>query len=513
MTTDYRAPLYNSYVGGHQGILPEKRNQARLAEDVLRHLPQGRTATILDVGCGQGMLVRFLANHGYEEVLGVDLSEEQIRLARELGSTNVAQADLFEVANRRPNDFDVLVALDVVEHFDRVDVQRVFDAFYRLLKPGGILVLRTPNGVSPYSGRYQFSDLTHGVIYTDRSLAQVAAVTGFINVRVFPVRPAGSASFSAEDVCCGRSSKRSSSSRSWSRQANSAAMSSRKTSCVRQQGPSNDERSHDSRTFGESRSRRGRQRRQGGRTCRTLSGFDHERTPVPAMTGAVVQALLWLLPWSIRRRLLQIIFGYQIDPSARIGYSLVMPKQLQMASGSVIRHLNVIRGMDLLSMGPGAGISRANWIYATPSGAPVYAHEPHRRPELILEEGAGITNRHLIDCSATVRIGKYSMVVGAGTQVLTHAITIRDNRATTAPVSIGQFCMVATRAVIMMGASLPSYSVLAPGSVLRHAPRTTHTVYSGVPAVPAAQLPEDAEFFRADKHVSHQRAKFGRGGS
>ncbi len=65
--------------------------------------------------------------------------------------------------------------------------------------------------------------------------------------------------------------------------------------------------------------------------------------------------------------------------------------------------------------------------------------------------------------------------------------------------------MVATRAVIMTGASLPSYCALGPGSVLRDAPTATYTVYSGVPAVAAARLPEDAEFFRPEKHVSHQR--------
>lgn len=220
----------------------------------------------------------------------------------------------------------------------------------------------------------------------------------------------------------------------------------------------------------------------------------------------IIQILLWPLPWPLRRVLLQWLFKYEIHPTARIGYSVVMPRRLHMARGSVIRHLNVIRGMDLLSMAAGAGISRANWVYATPSDASIYAHEPDRRPQLILEEGAGITNRHLIDCSATVRIGRYSMLVGAGTQVLTHAVTIRDNRAITAPVMVGEFCMVATRSVIMMGASLPSCSALGPGSVLRDRPTATHTVYSGVPAIAAARLPTDAAFFRAETHVSYQRA-------
>ena len=193
MTPDYRAALYGSYVRGHQGVLPEQRNLPRMAADVLRHLPQGRgNPKILDIGCGQGMLVRFLLRNGYDDVSGIDVSASQIALALQLGTPNVEHADLFEFAGREAGSCDALVALDVIEHFDRADVQRVFDAFSRLLRPGGTLILRTPNGSSPYSGRYLFSDLTHGLIYTNHSLDQVAAVTGFTDVRVYPVRPVGS---------------------------------------------------------------------------------------------------------------------------------------------------------------------------------------------------------------------------------------------------------------------------------------------------------------------------------
>lgn len=191
MTFDYRTPFYDRYVGSHQGVLPEQRNRARMATDVLRHLPPSRSVDILDVGCGQGMLMRFLLDKGYDSVTGIDLSADQIALARKLGTPNVREGDLFELSAQHAQCYDAVVALDVIEHFDRADVPRLFAAFAALLRPGGILILRTPNGSSPYSGRYQFSDLTHGVIYTNRSLEQVAAVTGFTQVRVFPVRPAG----------------------------------------------------------------------------------------------------------------------------------------------------------------------------------------------------------------------------------------------------------------------------------------------------------------------------------
>jgi 2-polyprenyl-3-methyl-5-hydroxy-6-metoxy-1,4-benzoquinol methylase len=188
---DYRQPFYRAYVSGHQGEVLEHRSQSNLEQDVLQHLPANRKAAILDVGCGQGQLIRLIERDGFANVSGIDLSAEQVALARKLGTERVVERDLFELAAAEPGTYDVVIAIDVVEHFDRADVQRAFQAFSDLLKPGGRFILRTPNGVSPYAGRILFSDLTHGVIYTETSLQQVGHVTGFASFSAYPVPPAG----------------------------------------------------------------------------------------------------------------------------------------------------------------------------------------------------------------------------------------------------------------------------------------------------------------------------------
>jgi SAM-dependent methyltransferase len=190
MTSDYRDALYAHYVSGHQGVGREASSRPGLEADVVRHLSEVRDGEVLDVGCGQGQLVRLLREHGYRRVSGIDVSAEQVALARELGTENVTLGDLFEHAERYPGRYDAVVALDFVEHFDRPQVQRVFQALSDLLKPGGVLVLRTPNGSSPYAGRYLYSDLTHGLIFTERSLRQIGAIVGFASFNAYPVRPA-----------------------------------------------------------------------------------------------------------------------------------------------------------------------------------------------------------------------------------------------------------------------------------------------------------------------------------
>lgn len=226
------------------------------------------------------------------------------------------------------------------------------------------------------------------------------------------------------------------------------------------------------------------------------------------MRRVLEHCLLMLLPWGMRRRLLQRLYGYEIHPSARIGLSVVAPGHLRMGPGTVIESFNMIRGMDLVEMGPGAGISKLNWIYGMPTTATqYYAHESDRRSELVLAEGGGLLNRHLIDCTNSVRIGRYSLLVGYGTQVITHAIDHATGRQSSQPVEIGDFCMVGTRCLLLGGASLPSHSALGAGSMLRDRPERPYGIYSGVPAKHVGDIDPGSGYFRAETHDAHARIR------
>jgi len=209
------------------------------------------------------------------------------------------------------------------------------------------------------------------------------------------------------------------------------------------------------------------------------------------MTKLLLQALLLPLPWSIRRRALVSLLGYDISPKARIGLSLVCPEHLTMKAGATIGHLNLMRGMEAICLDEGAIISHLNWIY----GIPAAQLGGTRRSELHLHEGAGITRRHLIDCSEHVTIGRFALVAGYGTQILTHAIDLREGKQGARPVVIGEYSLVGTRSVVLGGAVLPAFSALGAGSTLRDAPEATHQIYSGVPAKAAASVDPAAAFF------------------
>src|SRR6266851_10438537 len=210
--------------------------------------------------------------------------------------------------------------------------------------------------------------------------------------------------------------------------------------------------------------------------------------------------LSFFLPWGARRSFLERQFGYKIHPSCGIGFSCVCPTRLIMEEGSRIDHLTVCKNIDLLHLKADASIGRGNWITGFPLGpSPHFAQEMDRRPELVVGEHSAITHRHLIDCTNSVTIGKFTTVAGFQSQILTHSIDLERNRQASAPVEIGDYCFVGTNCVLLGGSALPSYCVLGAKSLLNKNFTEPHYLYAGVPAKPVQQLSPELEYFRRTK--------------
>lgn len=103
---------------------------------------EGRRA--LDFGCGTGLMSESLATAGFS-VTAIDLNlgpktllEKSIHFAE---STTFAEGDLLTL-NLPPEGFDVIVALDVLEHIS--PLEPYMRAFARVLAPGGVLIVSGP---------------------------------------------------------------------------------------------------------------------------------------------------------------------------------------------------------------------------------------------------------------------------------------------------------------------------------------------------------------------------------
>jgi acetyltransferase-like isoleucine patch superfamily enzyme len=215
------------------------------------------------------------------------------------------------------------------------------------------------------------------------------------------------------------------------------------------------------------------------------------------MLNQLLMFLSILLPWPARRSLLEKQFGYSIHPTSRIGLAWICPRRLVMEENSRIGHFTLCKNIDLLHLGANAIIGQLNWITGFPSGnSRHFAHQTDRHPELILEAHAGISSRHLIDCTSRVRIGAFATVAGFRSQLVTHSIDLSAGRQSSEPIEIGEYSFVGTEAVVLGGSSLPHHSVLAAKSLLNKKWDAPYHLYGGVPAKPLKELPQDREYFR-----------------
>jgi acetyltransferase-like isoleucine patch superfamily enzyme len=180
-----------------------------------------------------------------------------------------------------------------------------------------------------------------------------------------------------------------------------------------------------------------------------------------------------------------------------MGIAWVFPKELILGAGASIGNLTVVKGLDMLSLADHASIGRLNWITAYPSGLPPhFAHLASRSPSLVLGEHAAVTNRHIIDCTERVVIGRYATVAGFRSQILTHSIDLRACRQDANPVAIGEYCFVGTACTILGGSKLPDYSVLGAHALLNRAFDEPFKLYAGVPAKAVAALERDTGYFK-----------------
>jgi UDP-3-O-[3-hydroxymyristoyl] glucosamine N-acyltransferase len=210
----------------------------------------------------------------------------------------------------------------------------------------------------------------------------------------------------------------------------------------------------------------------------------------------ILMLVAMLLPWNLRRGFLEKQFGFQIHPSARIGFAWIFPTHLIMEENSRIGHLTVAKNLDLLHLKTRATIGRGNWITGFPLGNSAhFAGETDRRPELILDEHSAITNRHLLDCTSSITIGAFTTIAGFQSQFISHTIDIRLNRQTSRPIQIGKYCFVGTNCVVLGGAALPDYCVLGAKSLLNKAHTQAHRLYGGIPARELQTLPPDCSYF------------------
>jgi 2-polyprenyl-3-methyl-5-hydroxy-6-metoxy-1,4-benzoquinol methylase len=136
-------PLSYSYYFSYLIILliPYYR---RLIEHQYRYIPAAKNGfTLLDYGCGSGLFLQKVKALGWN-VTGVDFDQKAIKECRRLDlNAYVGEIGFF---NEQTSLFDAITLSHVIEHI--YDPRSFLLEIYRLLKPGGMLYIETPNSMA-----------------------------------------------------------------------------------------------------------------------------------------------------------------------------------------------------------------------------------------------------------------------------------------------------------------------------------------------------------------------------
>lgn len=104
---------------------------------------RGRTAPLVDVGCGIGLLPFYLRENGYTPpIIGIDFDERKIALAQR-AATRYREIDFIagDAREALPDGHDIIL-LDILHYFDGTSQQRILANAARALGPDGVLVIR-----------------------------------------------------------------------------------------------------------------------------------------------------------------------------------------------------------------------------------------------------------------------------------------------------------------------------------------------------------------------------------
>lgn len=99
-------------------------------------------AKILEVGSGLGYFTHALNKAGYKAE-GLEYSETATNFAREFFRNNYTQGTIEEYAKNNKEKYDVVVATEVIEHVE--NPESFIGAFLEVLRPGGKIIITTPN--------------------------------------------------------------------------------------------------------------------------------------------------------------------------------------------------------------------------------------------------------------------------------------------------------------------------------------------------------------------------------
>lgn len=190
LTADWDPKLDGLYASFEDRFRGEREEVQRRLEVYLPLLIEaGITNGVLDIACGRGEWLRSLQSNNIVG-RGVDRNRVFIEECRQSG-LNVTEADALVHLQELPaNSLNVVTSFHFVEHLPFEVLIKLVDEIERVLKPGGLVILETPNPENFMVGSFSFyADPTHRNPIPSETLEFLLESRGFSDTKVWKLRP------------------------------------------------------------------------------------------------------------------------------------------------------------------------------------------------------------------------------------------------------------------------------------------------------------------------------------
>lgn len=155
-------------------------------------LPLDRNAAILDVGCGDGRVLAFLADAGYVRLEGFDRDPAAVEAARaRVNAPVTVEHDWGRFLDARPRALDLVVLKDVIYYLPRDGVVDALQTVRRAMKPGGRVLLEVFNGAA-FTGPF-IAHKDDGIqwVPTEHTVRMFLERAGFVSIELRAHIPPG----------------------------------------------------------------------------------------------------------------------------------------------------------------------------------------------------------------------------------------------------------------------------------------------------------------------------------
>lgn len=163
---------------------------SELDEYLSIYLPDSREASILDIGCGWGKYLAALRKRGYTNLLGVDISHDQIQFGHSIGIDCINHGEIKELLSSTCK-YDCIFVMDVFEHLELQYLTELIPLIFASLKDGGKLIVQVPNGHCLMNFNL-YGDITHLRGFNEHSLTALFNLGGGVPVAFIEGKPSKS---------------------------------------------------------------------------------------------------------------------------------------------------------------------------------------------------------------------------------------------------------------------------------------------------------------------------------